>query len=269
MIQLEELCQQVQVIAKEAGQFLLSEFLKFDAQKIEYKGLNDVVSFVDRETELLIVKRLQAMNNGIGFITEEATLSTYHASEIPTEGNYWIIDPLDGTTNFIHGVPLFAVSIGLWQDDKVILGCVYEPNRDECFYAWQNGGAYMNGERISVSKTIPFEASLLATGFPFAEFSKMDAYLGILNHLMKNTHGLRRMGTAAVDLSYTACGRFQGFFEYNLKPWDVAGGSIIVQEAGGLVSDFEGGNNFIFGGQIIASGSVFPEFLKVINGFWH
>jgi len=266
---LEHLCESVRTISKQAGAFLLQEFQKFDASKIEYKGLNDVVSFVDRETELIIVKGLQALDSTIGFITEEATLSAYKTGEVPTSGSYWIIDPLDGTTNFIHGVPLFAVSIGLWQDGEIVLGVVYEPNRDECFYAWKNGGAWLNGKRISVSNTIPIQAALLATGFPFAEFSRMDAYLGILNHLMKNTHGLRRMGTAAVDLCYTACGRFQGFFEYNLKPWDVAGGSIIVQEAGGTVNDFKGENGFVFHGQIVASGSVHKDFLQVIHSFWY
>ena len=177
----------------------------------------------------------------------------------------WIIDPLDGTTNFIHAVPAFSVSVALEKDGELLIGIVYEINLDECFYAWKNGGAYLNGKKISVTGGSSLKGSLIATGFPYKEFSQMDRFFFTLKFLFNKTHGVRRLGSAAVDLAYVACGRFDGFFEYNLNPWDVAGGGLIVREAGGKVTDFSGGQNFLFGKEIIACNpNIYGEFLDVV-----
>nr|MDQ3394760.1 inositol monophosphatase [Bacteroidota bacterium] len=243
MVDLNKLVNEVILISKVAGAFIRDEGKKFKKESIEYKGLNDLVSFVDKEAEKLLVKGLRKALPEAGFITEEGTASSN------SEEYKWVIDPLDGTTNFIHKLPVFAVSVGLIKGDKVVLGVVYEVNRDECFYAVAGGKAYCNGEVISVSPTNELGGCLLATGFPYYNFEKMQMYLDVLDKFMQKTHGLRRMGSAAVDLVYVACGRFEGFFEYNLHPWDVAAGIIIVKQAGGIVTDFKGVDDSLFGRQ--------------------
>ncbi len=181
---------------------------------------------------------------------------------------HWIIDPLDGTTNFIHGVPVYSISLALVKDGVVQSGVVYEISRDECFTAWKGGGAYLNGTRIHVSETNSLAQSLLATGFPYYDFKRIQDYLALLHDLMKSTHGLRRLGSAAVDLAYVSCGRFEGFFEYGLSPWDVAAGVILVTEAGGQVTDFNGGEKYIFGHQIVAGcPGIFAEFSSQVKKY--
>jgi len=268
MNNLEALTLSLTETCKAAGKFLIEQFVNFDTRLVEYKGMNDVVSYVDKEAEKLLIKGLKDILPNAAFITEEGTLNQYEMGFIPKEGLYWLIDPLDGTTNFIHGLPIYAVSVGLWYNGSLIIGCVYDPNRDECFYAWQGGGAYLNGNPIKVSDTTLLSESLLATGFPFAEFSKMAEYLAILNKLMQKSHGLRRMGSAAIDLAYVAAGRFQGFFEYNLKPWDVAAGALIVAEAGGKVTDFRGGTEFVFGKEIVAGCAIHEPMQELIRQHW-
>ena len=265
--QLRDICQRVAALSVEAGKFIRQEAASFDKARIEYKGLNDLVSYVDKETEKLLVKGLMDILPGAGFVTEEGTTKDLALAENPDHLR-WIIDPLDGTTNFIHQLPIYSVSIALMQEEEVVIGVVYEVNRDECFYAWQGGGAFCNGSPIRVSPAPTLADSLLSTGFPYYDFEQMNAYLGILNELMRNTHGLRRMGSAAVDLAYVACGRFEGYFEYNLKPWDVAGGVLLVREAGGQVGDFRGGPNYVFGGQLVAANGCYAELLGVIQKHW-
>lgn len=261
--QLKLILEQTQEVAKEVGAFIRKERVHFDVSHIEHKGFNDLVSYVDKEAERLIVEKLSKILPEAGFITEEGT------SEAKGEKYHWVIDPLDGTTNFIHGIPVFAVSIGLMEDDKVILGVVYEINRHECFYAVKGGGAYCNDTRIHVSEAPNLSASLISTGFPYYNFELIDRYLNSMKSLMQKTHGLRRMGSAAVDLCYVAAGRTEGFFEYNLNSYDVAAGTIIVQEAGGKVTDFQGGTDFIFGRKIVASnGKIHQEFSDVLREFW-
>jgi myo-inositol-1(or 4)-monophosphatase len=195
-----------------------------------------------------------------GFITEEKTLS------INDREFSWIIDPLDGTTNFVHGLPCYCVSIGLSYKNKLVLGVVYEINQDECFYAWENGGAWMNGKAIAVSPINSVKQSLIATGFPYTNYERMGPYMEVFDFCMRNTHGLRRLGSAAVDLVYVACGRIEAFYEYGLNSYDLAAGAFIVLEAGGKVSDFKGGSDFLFGKEIIACNSgVFEEFLRVVK----
>jgi len=244
---LEKLCLNTCDIARKIGKYILSERLIFDDKEIESKGLHDLVSYVDKNAEKMIIEELQKLIPESGFIAEEGT-----SSKKSTEHN-WIIDPLDGTTNFIHGVPFFAISIALMHFDELVLGVVLELGRDECFYAWKDGGSFLNGNKISVSKRNNIHDALLATGFPYSDFSRVDEYMKILKWGMENSRGIRRLGSAATDLAYVACGRFDVFWEYNLKPWDVAAGAIIVKEAGGKVTDYAEGNNYLFGKEILAT----------------
>jgi myo-inositol-1(or 4)-monophosphatase len=178
----------------------------------------------------------------------------------------WIIDPLDGTTNFIHGVPVYSISIALMEGPELILGVIYEINLKECFYTWKGSPSYLNGLEINVSVTDKVRDSLFATGFPYYDYGRLDPYLHFFRYLMENSHGLRRLGSAAADLAYVACGRFDGFYEYGLSPWDVAAGALIVKNAGGAVSDFNGKDDFIFGKEIIATnGSVFDDFFEAFT----
>lgn len=259
-MELSILSKDVVSLSKEIGEFIRGEALVFDRENVEYKGRNDMVSYVDKTAELDLVKGLSALLPEAGFITEEKTRT------IKGEKYNWIIDPLDGTTNFIHGIPTYSISIALQCDNELVLGVVYEINRDECFSAWKNGGAYLNGKRISVSKVLRIENTLLATGYPYYEFQKLDAYISLLKYLMQRCHGIRRIGSAAIDLAYVACGRFDGYFEYNLNSYDVAAGIVLVQEAGGQVFDFEGGNECISRREMIATnGFISNELLNVIK----
>ena len=256
---LSNLCTGVIDLSREVGEFIRQEALIFDRSQIEYKGLNDMVSYVDKTAEDRIVKGLERLLPDSGFITEEKTIN--RRSDLYT----WIIDPLDGTTNFIHGIPTFSLSIALQHRDELVLGVVYEVNRDECFYAWKNGGAFLNGKEIRVTRTEKVERTLLATGFPYYDFEKQEPYMEVFRELMRSCHGLRRIGSAAVDLAYVAAGRFDGYFEYNLNSYDVAAGIVLVREAGGQVCDFAGGKKMIEKREVIATnGLIEGEILEII-----
>lgn len=253
-------------LSREVGKFILKEGSEFDRSKIEQKtNFNNLVSYVDKEAERMLVENLGKIFPDAGFITEEGTIA-------PSNNHLykWIIDPLDGTTNFLHGMPVFAISIGLARGNEVVLGVVHEMNRDECFHAIEGGTAYCNDTAIQVSGITSLQESLLATGFPYYHLNKEDVYLEIIKEFLDKTHGIRRLGSAAIDLAYVACGRIEGFFEYNLNPWDVAAGTFIVQQAGGKVSDFKGGNNFLFGGELCAScKGMHSQMLNVIKQRWY
>lgn len=257
----KNICEQVCGIVLKVGDFISHERAGFSLEKVSDKGLNQLVSYVDVTAENKLVEELKKVLPEAGFITEEETQDDI------TKEYKWIIDPLDGTTNFIHGLPCYSISIALMKGDEVIVGVVYEINRKENFYAWKDGGAYMNGQPIHTSQATALKDSLLATGFPYYDFEQMQDYLKVLEIFMQRTHGLRRFGSAAVDLAYTACGRFEGFFEYGLSPWDVAAGTLIVTEAGGRVTDFSGNKDYIFGQEIVAGATgMYDEFLGVIKG---
>ncbi len=251
----QQICLTTCEIARNAGKFMAKERNRFDASKIETKGLHDLVSYVDKESEKLIINELMKLLPDPGFIAEEGTNTKVG------EHYNWVIDPLDGTTNYIQGLPIYAVSIGLLEDDELVLGVVYEVGQDECFYAWKEGGAYLNGEPIEVSKRDCIHDALLATGFPYNDFRKMNEYIEFLEWTMKNARGVRRLGSAATDLAYVACGRFDAFWEYDLKPWDVAAGAVIVKEAGGTVTDYKGGTDYLFGREIVASNGLLAELI--------
>lgn len=259
---LEILCSQVQSLAREVGRFIYDERSKFTAQDIILKGKSDMVTYVDRTAEVRIVEGLRELLPGSGFITEEGTAVD------DGEKYRWVIDPLDGTTNYIHGISPFAVSIGLLEEDEVVMGVIYEISLDEMFYAWKGSKAYLNGKEIHVSQASTSADALIATGFPYYDFSKLDQYMGAMDYFMRNSHGLRRLGSAAADLAYVAAGRFEAFYEHALHSWDVAAGIILIKQAGGRVSDFNGGDNYLFGGEMIAcNANFYDEFYSIVNKY--
>jgi len=256
---LEKICQQVIELSHEVGNFILEQKTKISAQSIETKGKNDFVTYVDKTSEQKIVSALSEILPESGFIAEENTSSK------KGEKYNWIIDPLDGTTNFIHGVAPFAISIALIENDEIILGLVHEMNLNETFYAWKGSKAFLNGKEIQVSSTQTVSNSLIATGFPYYDYARLDKFMDSLKYFMINSHGIRRPGSAATDLAYVACGRYDSFYEYSLKPWDVAAGAFIVKQAGGQISDFDKGQNWLYGQEIIAgNNNAFAEFQDVI-----
>lgn len=247
---------------EEAGRFIQGEASKFSQENVETKGLHNFVSYVDKNAEQMLVEKLQEIIPEAGFITEEGTGSANG------ESLKWIIDPLDGTTNFIHGLPVYCISVALMENTEIVIGVILEVNLNECFYAWKNGPAFLNGKKIRVSSAPTIHDSLIATGFPYYDFEKMKGYMNSLEYFMKNSHGARRMGSAAVDLAYVACGRFEAFYEYSLQPWDVAAGALIVECAGGKVCDFSGGNNYVFGKELVATNThIHGEFMDVVKKY--
>ncbi len=229
-------------------------------EQIEEKSLNSLVSYVDKKAEEMLVNGLVTLLPGSVFLTEEETVEQQ-------KGVFqWIIDPLDGTTNFLHQVPCFAVSVALYENGIPAIGIIYEPNRRECFYAWKEGGAWLNEKPISVSKTTQLKDALIATGFPYRDYSRSDSYFHAFHQFMRGTRGIRRLGAAALDLAYVACGRFDAFFEYGLAAWDVAAGVLLVQEAGGKVCGFSAGDNYLFGGEMVACNeAVYAEMMGVVE----
>ena len=255
-------CESVIGIAKETGSFIRERLHQVVLSSVEKKGKQNFVTAVDKGAEKRIVRSLERLLPEAGFITEEGTSTK-------TGIRYtWVIDPLDGTTNFIHGAPPVAVSIALLEDNEPVVGVVYEIFMDECFYAWKGSKAYRNGEEIAVSLTGKVNDALIATGFPYHNFDRIDAFMQSLTYFFTNTHGVRRLGSAATDLAYVACGRFDAFYEYNLSPWDVAAGALIIKQAGGKASDFKGGEDYLFSREIVASNAnMFIDFQTQVNRF--
>ncbi len=257
---LELLTKQVCNISRAVGSYVRNELNKVRKSDVEEKDKNSFVTYVDKEAENRLVNELSKLVPGAGFIAEEN-----QELDKSQEVN-WIIDPLDGTTNFIHGIPFFAISIALMEKNHVVLGVVYEISTQEIFYAWKDSPAFFNRDEIRVSRTESVNDALFATGFPYYDYSRMEEYIEVFKNLLKNSRGLRRMGSAALDLAYVAAGRFDGFYEYGLHPWDVAAGSFIVQQAGGKVTDFNSNNNYIFGKEIFASNAkIHEKVIKIIS----
>jgi myo-inositol-1(or 4)-monophosphatase len=257
--ELKNICQKTGDLMRQVGAFLLEESGKVKEQAIEHKSLNSLVSYVDKTAEEQLIKGCQQILPEAGFLTEEGMIE-----QNLEKAWRWIIDPLDGTTNFLHQLPFFSISVALQYQEKTVVGLVYEPNRDELFYAWKDGGCWLNQEQVFVTNRDKLADTLLATGFPYYDFKRTAGYLKMLGELMQGTRGLRRCGSAALDLAYTAAGRFDAFFEYSLAPWDVAAGAFLVEEAGGLVTDFSGGNDYLFGKEIVVGN---PVIQKVVLQF--
>jgi myo-inositol-1(or 4)-monophosphatase len=262
MTNLKNICREIENAARETGAFILKESEGFDISRRETKGYNDFVSYVDKGAEKILVERLSVILPDAGFKTEEGT-STKKGLKY-----CWIVDPLDGTTNFLHGLNPYAVSIGLTEYDEVIAGIVFEVKGNEMFTAWKSGGAWLNDKPIHVSKAVRLEDSLIATGFPYNDLGLLEPYMNCLTYFCRHTHGIRRLGSAATDLAYVACGRFEAFYEYGLHPWDIAAGVILIREAGGKISDFSGNEINLPGDEIVAANSlVFPEVLEIVSKF--
>ncbi len=234
-------------ISEEVGNMIKSSRKELQKKDVREKKVHDLVTSVDMEAERIFVDRLNELLPEAGFIAEEGTRS--HRGE-----RYdWVIDPLDGTTNFVHGIPSYCTSVALLEEGVPVLGVVHEVVHEETFHAVKGSGARMNGDFIGVSPNEEFGDSLIVTGFPGRRFQRMDAYIEVFKELLMETRGARRLGSAAADLCYVACGRFDVFYEFGLNPWDVAAGLLSVQEAGGRVTDFSLGNDVLFGKEIIAS----------------
>lgn len=233
--------------ARQAGKIILRAQDQLDKIQIIEKGRNDFATQVDKAAEEIIIDIIKKAYPQHAILGEESGLSTNQSDTT------WIIDPLDGTTNFIHGFPQYCISIGVTYQDKIQHGVVYDPIRDELFTASRGEGARVNGKRLRVSMVEKLDYALLGTGFPFREFGVLDEYLTFLKALIPNCAGIRRAGAAALDLAYVAAGRLDGFWEFGLKPWDIAAGALLIQEAGGWVTTIQGEQQFLYGKSILAA----------------
>jgi myo-inositol-1(or 4)-monophosphatase len=247
--------------ARQAAKIISRHSLDIERLKIEVKQQSDFVTEVDRAAEAAILDVLREAYPSHGILAEESGL----AGTNPESEYQWIIDPLDGTTNFIHGLPQYAISIGLAHKGVMTQAVVYDPNRNELFTATRGGGAFLNDKRIRVSKRIRLDEALIGTGFPYRMFDHVDAYLAIFRDIAQKTAGMRRPGAAALDLAWVACGRMDGFWELGLSPWDMAAGTLLITEAGGLVGDLSGEANYMKTGNIVGGNpKVFGQLLQLI-----
>jgi myo-inositol-1(or 4)-monophosphatase len=249
--------------ARRAGSLITRASNDLDKLTIEHKAQNDFVSEVDRAAEAAIIDVLKDSYPQHSILAEESGMA-------PTDSEYqWIIDPLDGTTNFLHGFPHYCVSIALAVKGVVQHGCIYDPVRNDLFTATRGGGAFLNERRIRVSKTLNIKDALIGTGFPYKDFSAIDTYLAAFKDVTQKSAGVRRPGAAALDLAYVACGRYDAFWERGLSPWDVAAGGLMILEAGGLITDFKGEGNYLTNGTAVAgTPKVFPALLQIVQAHY-
>lgn len=252
--------------AREAGKIINRASLDLDLLRVTQKSARDFVTEVDRASEQAIIDILLKAFPQHGILGEET--GTTHGQ---ADSEYqWIIDPLDGTTNFIHGMPVYAVSIALAHQGVVQHGVVYDPSRDELFTASRGGGSFLNNRRLRVSKRTRLEDALIGTGFPFRKGDDLDTYLEMFRKVAERCVGLRRPGAAAIDLAYLAAGRYDGFFETGLKPWDVAAGSLLITEAGGLVGNYTGEADFLHRGELVAgSPRIYAQLVALLKPYAH
>ena len=256
----QEICRDTIDVVKKTASMVRHQHEHREEWSVEEKGRHDFVTGADKKAEAMLVVGLEKLLPEAGFIAEEGT------SERRGEKFNWVIDPIDGTTNFIHGVFPFAISVALMEQDEPVVGVVYEFGADETFYSWKDGGAWLNEKPIKVSRAGSIGDALIATGFPYTRYQRMDRFMKTLDWFMRNSHGLRRLGSAATDIVYVACGRYDGFYEYGLNPWDVAAGVLILREAGGKITDFSGGNSYIFEEEIVCSnGFIHDTFVEAIR----
>lgn len=244
--------------ARAGGEILRHRFRETLRADVETKGLHDYVTETDRAAEAAVVGFLKKCFPEHGILAEEGT------RDDSPDRHRWIIDPLDGTTNFIHGVPTFAVSVALEGPEGLVAGAIYDPVHDEAFSASAGLGARLNGRAIACREPESLDECLIATGFPFRELSRLDRYLVAFERFVRGTSGIRRAGSASLDLAFTACGRYDGFWEIGLSPWDIAAGALLVREAGGIVTDVRGGDSFLTEGSITAGGKrLHPAMLEI------
>ncbi|TNE64082.1 MAG: inositol monophosphatase [Bacteroidetes bacterium] len=258
---LEQLTRHANLAVLEVAAFLREQVHQVQPGQVEEKHLNGLVSYVDRTAEQMLVERLGHLVPEAAFITEEDTVEQQLDADLQ-----WVIDPLDGTTNYLYGLPHYSISVGLRSAGEIMLGIVHHVPQDELFYAWRDGGAWCNDQPIRVSQRNTLRQSLVSTGFPYHNFSRAESWFEVLRTLLAEGRAVRRYGSAALDLAWVACGRFDIFFEYGLNPWDVAGGALLVHEAGGRISDFSGGNNFVMGGEVLAcNAAVYDQALAIVQ----
>lgn len=243
----------IQALVEKTGAFIREEFLRFSFSEVSYKAENDPFSFVDVSAEKMLQEGCHDLIPGSGFINEEGP-------DIIGENAYrWIIDPLDGTVNFMHGIPHFCISLALQYEEITVAGYVYGVMEKEMYVAKEGQGAFLNGHPIHVSDRKGLRQSVIVTGFPYAYADWVEDYLKVVSDLIRQCHGIRRLGSAALDMAYVAAGRVEGFFEFGLKPWDVAAGALLIKEAGGRVSDFDRGENYLFGRQVLGTNAAVHE----------
>lgn len=248
--------------AREAGELIRRHAGRIGGMDVRAKGLNDLVTEVDETVQDHIIRTLQETFPDSRFLAEEGE----DFSSDDAGGYQWIIDPIDGTTNFMHGVPPYAVSIALRDGEDLVVGVVLDAAGGELFTATRGGGLFVNGRRRRVSGTNLLEDSLITTGFPYREMAHLEQYLAVLGDFMRRSRGVRRPGSAAVDLAYVAAGRFDGFFETGLKPWDVAAGTLLVEEGGGRVTDYHERPRPFFEKQILATnGAIHDQMLEILG----
>jgi myo-inositol-1(or 4)-monophosphatase len=247
--------------ARRAGQIINRASLDVDKLKVTVKQQSDFVTEVDRAAENAIIEVLREAYPHHGILAEESGLADSTA-----DSEYqWIIDPLDGTTNFIHGMPQYAVSIGLAHKGVMTQAVVYDPNRNELFTASKGGGAFLNDKRIRVSKRVRLDEALIGTGFPYRVFDHIDTYLTIFKEVAQKTAGMRRPGAASLDLAWVACGRMDGFWELGLSPWDIAAGTLLITEAGGLIGDLSGEADYMKTGNLVGGNpKIFGQLIQLI-----
>ena len=245
--------------AYKAGNILIKDFREVENLQVSKKGIGDFVTSSDLNSEKTIIKILEKAYPEIKVISEETNPET----DLDNHEKKWIIDPLDGTLNFIHGLPHFAISIALMIKEEIISGIIYDPIKDELFWAEKGGGAYLNDRRIRVSARNQLKDALVSTGIPWKGMEETHKnYLKILENIMKNSSGIRRYGSAALDLAYVAAGRYDAFWEFNLKSWDIASGSLIFKEAGGYVGNINKNENYLYTGNIYACNNDLIDELK-------
>ncbi|MEZ5071890.1 MAG: inositol monophosphatase family protein [Bacteroidales bacterium] len=256
----QRLCEQTREAVHRAAEYVREQHRNRDNLQVESKGTHDYVTRVDRQTEEILVRELSRILPEAGFVTEEGT------SVKKGEDFHWVIDPIDGTTNFIHGTYPFAISVALARGTEVVVGVVHEFGFEETFTAWKGGGAWCNGKPIRVSSAPAVKDALIATGFPYTNFSRLTEFKASMDHFMAHSHGLRRLGSAATDIAYVACGRYDAFYEYGLHAWDIAAGILLVREAGGRITDFAGNPDVLFSDTVAcANGLCFREFQETIE----
>ena len=245
--------------ARRAGSIVTRASEDIGSLTINDKGYNDFVTEVDLASEREIIRVLKASYPDHAFLGEETGLS--HQAD-----NIWIIDPLDGTTNFLHGFPQYCISIALEEKGEITQAVIYDPNRNDLFTATKGQGAFLNQRRMRVSNKSKLKESILGTGFPFRDFQHLPVYLKIFEEVVRGTSGIRRPGSAALDLAYVAAGWFDGFFEINLSKWDIAAGGLLVTEAGGIVSDFSEKDGWLESGNIVATNpKIYDPLIKIIQ----
>jgi myo-inositol-1(or 4)-monophosphatase len=245
--------------ARRAGSVINRATRDLSVLTVRAKSANDFVSEVDTEAERVIVDTLRQAYPDHAILAEESG-ATGRSEYV------WVVDPLDGTTNFLHAFPQYAVSIALMHRGVLTQAVVYDPNRNDLFTASRGRGAFLNEQRIRVSKRLRIGDALIGTGFPFRQFVHIDAYLAILREMMQKAPGVRRAGAAALDLAYVAAGRLDGFWEFGLSPWDIAAGALLIVEAGGLVGDLEGNEGYMESGNLIAANpKVFAQLVSIIG----